>query len=475
MLEFAVLVAAQGGLLVAVVLLREPKLLIPCVAIGLTVEYFETLGLNTFGSSGVSGAVRSLLNPGQAAMAATIVVAVIRLRHEPRRLFPNSALLVPLGALFAVQALGVAWSDTPAQPPNSILILPLYAGFVLVAPSLIEDRRDVERIIGAFLLAAMVLAVMAVAQRGPGLFTWRSNLVDPTGGYRANGTFADPNNLARFLAVSMALAAGAVLALGPRRLTVYLAAPVLVVASGGIIATGSRSGWMMLLLSGFLVVAFAPIARYSKVRITLLTFGALAALLGFVLAQGGADADRVRTLSLGVRAIGVRQFLIEAGWEMFKDNPLAGVGSGNYQHALITSYLHLIPVWARTTLSHTSLVSFMAELGLIGLSLFAFVLMRVAITLGVVYYRTPTRFNRVMTGWLAAALVGIVFQSQSEGRLLDEPYLWLLLALLIAFETAPALAGKAAAGPARASPAAGLAAVPVSGRAGLPRQSRAMN
>lgn len=476
MLELAVLFAAQAALLAAIVILREPKLLIPCVVLGLPMEYLETQAPDFLGGSGVAGAVRSLLNPGQAAMAATVVVGVVRLRHNPGRLVPGSALLIPLGALFAVQALGVWWSDTPTQPPNSVMILPLYAGFVMVAPSLIEDRRDVERIIGAFLVAALALAVIAIAQRVLGVFNWRAILVQSDDySYRANATFADPNNLARFLAISMSLAAGSVLVLGPRRLTVYLAAPMLVVASAGIVATASRSGWMTLLLCGFLVVAFAPIARYSKVLITLGCFGALAALLGFVLAQGGADAERVRTLSMGVQVIGVREFLIRAGWEMFKDNPLTGVGSGNYQHSLVISYLHLVPEWARTTLSHTSVISIMAELGVIGLAVLGFVVMRVAIALGVVYSRSKAPFNRVIIGWLAASLIGIVFQSQSEGRLLDEPFLWVLLALLIAFETAPGLAATTAEDAVRASPVeAGATAAPVT-RTGISGQAPRAN
>lgn len=476
MLELAVLFAAQAALLAAIVILREPKLLIPCVVLGLPMEYLETQAPDFLGGSGLAGAVRSLLNPGQAAMAATVVVGVVRLRQNPGRLVPGSALLIPLGALFAVQALGVWWSDTPTQPPNSVMILPLYAGFVMVAPSLIEDRRDVERIIGAFLVAALALAVIAIAQRVLGVFNWRAILVQSDDySYRANATFADPNNLARFLAISMALAAGSVLVLGPRRLTVYLAAPMLVVASAGIVATASRSGWMTLLLCGFLVVAFAPIARYSKVLITLGCFGALAALLGFVLAQGGADAERVRTLTMGVQVIGVREFLIRAGWEMFKDNPLTGVGSGNYQHSLVISYLHLVPEWARTTLSHTSVISIMAELGVIGLAVLGFVVMRVAIVLGVVYSRSKAPFNRVIIGWLAASLIGIVFQSQSEGRLLDEPFLWVLLALLIAFETAPGLAATTAEDAVRASPVeAGATAAPVT-RTGISGQAPRSN
>ncbi len=476
MLELAVIIAAQVALLAAIVLLREPKLLIPCVVLGLPIEFVETETLGFLGSSGVRGAIRSLLNPGQAAMAATIVVGVVRLRHEPRRLIPGSALLIPLGALFAIQVLGVGWSDTPAQPPNSALILPLYAGFVLVAPSLIEDRRDVERIIGAFLVAAVALALIAIAQRVLGVFNWRSILIESDDySYRANATFADPNNLARFLAISMALAAGSVLVLGPRRLTVYLAGPMLAVSALGIIATASRSGWLMLLLCAFLVVVFAPIARYSKVRITVGAFAALAAFLGFVLAQGGADAERVRSLTTGMSVIGAREFLIRAGWEMFKDNPLTGVGTGNYQHALIVSYLHLIPEWARTTLSHTSVISILAELGVLGLGAFAFATVRVAITLGVTYARSPAPFNRMMTGWLAAALIGIVFHSQSEGRLLDEPFLWVLLALFIAFETAPGLAGAGRRPSARGSPGSAAAPAPAPVAAGLAGSSASAN
>lgn len=464
MLELAVVVAAEAAFLVAIVVLREPKLLIPCVVLGLPVEVFETQALDFLGSSGMAGAVRSLLNPGQAAMVATIAVGVVRLRHEPHRLIPNSSLILPLAALFGIQFLGVGWSDSPTSPPNSVLILPLYAGFVLVAPSLIEDRRDVERVIGAFFVAAIGVALIAITQRALGVFNWREILVQSDAySYRANATFADPNILARFLAISMALAAGSLLVLGPRRLTVYLAGPMMAVSSLGIIATASRSGWLMLLLCGFLVVAFAPIGRYTKVRITAGAFGTLGALLGFVLAQGGTDAERVKSLTMGVSVIGQREFLIRAGWEMFKDNPLLGVGSGNYQHALIVSYMDLVPEWARTTLSHTSLVSIMAELGLVGVALFGLAGMRVAVTLGVVYYRTTAPFNRMMIGWLAASLTGLVLHSQSEGRLLDEPFLWVLLALFIALETAPGLAGVARKPSPRSSPgsAAALEAAPV--------------
>ncbi|MEX0782495.1 MAG: O-antigen ligase family protein [Dehalococcoidia bacterium] len=443
MLEVAVIFAAQIALLIAVVVLREPKLLIPCVVIGLPIEVVETKMLDYLGASGESGArgaIRSLLNPGQAAMAATVVIGALRLRHNPMRLIPDSAIVVPMLALFAVLLLGVAWSDTPTRPSNSVLILFLYVAFVFVAPTLIEDRRDVERIIGAFLAVAVLLAVVAVAQRLLGVFNWRTILVQSDDySYRSNATFADPNNLARYFAITLSLAAALVLATGPRRQTLYLAVPALAVGAIGIVATASRSGWLALLLCGFITVMLAPIPRYTKLRLSGAGLLLLGTLLALLLWQGGADAERVRSLAQGVQIIGQREFLIRAGWDMFTDSPLIGLGSGNFERSLITSYLHHLPTWARTTLSHTSAVSLMAELGIVGIAVFSLFAVRVGITTGALYVHARAPFTRLLAGWLGASFITILLQSQSEGRLLDEPYLWLLLAMLIAFETSPEL------------------------------------
>lgn len=465
MLEISVLVFLQLALLAAVVILREPRLLIPAVVLGLPVEWLETRMQASLGDSGITGAVRSLLNPGQAAMAATVVVAVVRSRHNIRALIPNSALLVPIGLMFAVMVAGVGWSDFPTRPANSVLILPLYLGFILAAPSLIEDRRDIERIVCAFLAVAIVLSVIAVAQRVLGVYNWRSVLIQSDAySYRANATFADPNNLARYLAITMALASGLILATGPRRLTLYLAIPALVLGLPAIVASASRSGWLALLMVGFVVVWASPIRRYTKARLTLSAFGGLAVALTLLFMQGGPDAERVRSLASGASAVGQREFLIRVGIQMWKDNPLIGVGSGNYQHALVVSYIEMIPEWARTTLSHTSTVSILAELGIVGFAAFLFLALRLLLTVVATYRQPGDGEHRLIVGWLGAAFLGILFQSQSEGRLLDEPYLWLLMAILIAFETKQAVRG---------APSRGSAAEARPAEEGRPREAPA--
>lgn len=432
--DYALVMLIQAGLLVAVAVLREPKLLIPAVVFGLPFEYLQTEALGSLGEGGASGAVRAMLNPGKLAMVAVIGIAVLRARHNPAALFPNSAVLVPVLALAALTFLGVAWSDSQ-RPTNAVLILPIYVAFVFAAPGFIEDRRDVERIVAAFLIAAGLLSLVALAQQVPGVFRWRESLIGSgTWAYRSNATFSDPNNLARFLAISVALAGGLILATGPRRLTVYIAIPSLAICAPALFATGSRSGWVGVLLAAFVMVLLAPIPRYTRAR--LLGAGALAGvfMLALLLAQGGASADRVRTFTNLDSVLGQREFLIQAGWEMWKDNPFFGVGTGNFQHTLLTSYMWVLPWWAEVTLSHTSFITVLAEWGLVGVPLFGFVILRVGIAIRDARRAMPSAYSRLMLGWCAAALVEVLFQSQSEGRLFDEPYLWVLLALVAALE-----------------------------------------
>jgi O-antigen ligase len=189
-----------------------------------------------------------------------------------------------------------------------------------------------------------------------------------------------------------------------------------------------------MLLASFLDVVMAPMRRYTKVRLTTVAFGGLAFFLALVFLQGGSNAERVKSLASGFELLGQRSFLIRGGWEMWKDNPLVGVGSGNYQNTLLISYLWTLPDWATTTLSHTSLISILAELGIVGVGLITFFSVRMVVACRAAFLASDERYSRLMVAWCAAALVEILFQSQSEGRLLDEPFLYVILAILVALE-----------------------------------------
>ena len=457
MLSFLLILLAELVLLGAIVLRREPKLLLPAVVLFLPIEILEVVAFDSAGEGSGGGAlaiIRGFMNPGQNLMMVTVLVGVYRFRHEPARLFPNSSMIVPMVAVAALMMLGVAWSDS-LIPINGILILPLYVAFMFVAPCFIEDRHDVERVTGALIVAAGLMAFIAIVQRGTGFFAWRETLLAADGvSYRSNATFGDPNILARLLAITMALAGGLILVTGPRRQTVYLAAPLLAGGLLAIVATASRSGWLLLLLMALIVVLAAPIQRYTKARIVTLSAVSLVSLLAFLLAQGGPEAQRVQTLNSSRTILGAREYLIGAGWEMFKDSPWLGQGPGAFQHALTVSYLHEIPTWALVTLSHTTVVTVLAELGFLGAALFTFAVIRIGFLVFNVYFRSQDRFHRLMVAWVGAAMLGVLLHSQAEGRLLDEPFLWVFVALFIAIETQGGLLER---GPAT-SPPAGAAA-----------------
>jgi O-antigen ligase len=444
MYDAAILVVIEAAILTAVIVLREPKLLIPAVIIGLPFEYANTQLLSSWGSTGIHGALRAFLNPGKLAMLATIVVGAVRMRQNPARLFPESRVIVPIVLLFAITVLGLAWSDS-RRPDSAVLVMAMYIAFLFVAPSLIENRRDIERIITALLLVAAVLGAVALAQRFLHVFEWRSYLVSE-GAYRANATFADPNILARYLVISITLAAILVLSTGPRRTTIYLALPTLALGAAGVVATGSRSGLGVLVICLFLGMLVSPIERATKIKLVAVAACGVVLVLVMLLLGGGATADRLKSLTNINGALGRRTYLIAGGWHMFLDNPLTGVGTGNFQNQLVTNYKDLIPYWGfDVSLSHTSVITIAAENGLLGLFALGFAIVRIAWTVARTYFATSDRFTRLFTGWLGVALLAIFLESQSEGRLLDEPYLYLLLAILVAVELGAAAVSRATA------------------------------
>ena len=112
---------------------------------------------------------------------------------------------------------------------------------------------------------------------------------------------------------------------------------------------------------------------------------------------------------------------------MFRDHPILGVGYGGYQHQLSTTYKSLIPpnLPNPDVASHTGFVTIASEMGVVGLLLFLIFLFQLGRE-AFVLRRDP---------WVllpAMLIVPILMFAQFEGRLIEEPYLWLCLALFYA-------------------------------------------
>jgi O-antigen ligase len=264
---------------------------------------------------------------------------------------------------------------------------------------------------------------------------------------RLNITFGDPNITARFLTLC---ACAAILVFAARKGPSWLSAASALACAAVLPLTLSRSGLALFLATVVLAIVVASNHRRAA------TIGAAAVLI-FALSTGVNPATRQRAegavtmlitavagkpAATGSGATGAsrapaviddnRTYLVAAGLQMFTDRPALGVGFGGYQHALLTDYKRFLPTDRNAanldTLSHASLVTVMAEQGVVGTVLVIALLFALAIE--------AWRARRRRDGWVwwstipATLLIPIFLFSQFEGRFFQEPYLWLALGLM---------------------------------------------
>ena len=354
---------------------------------------------------------------------------------------PRVASAVAL-ALLVVYAIA-SWlrARAPGSTPP-LLDVALYPFVALMLMNLLLTPREQARAWTAFLASALGVAVLGFVLYVTHLTIWTPN---PVVAHRLNITFADPNITARFLTLG---AAAAVILFATRHANRWLAIATALACAAVVPLTYSRSGLALLVLSLALAVAVAGLAAKQWRRALAVAACAIVLFGASVLATpdtrfraleaeatvaslvtgntvsvpgGGASAQS----STDVSALeDNRRYLIAAGVRMFEDHPLLGVGFGAYQHRLATTYRHYIPsnVPNPDVASHTAFITIAAELGAVGLLILFALLVLLA--------REAVLNRRIVYATTAATLiVPIILYSQFEGRFLEEPYLWLMLAL----------------------------------------------
>lgn len=365
--------------------------------------------------------------------ASYIYLMVVRRRRPavPRHL--SAALL----AVFILASLA-SWALTQAQfSRNNLLDVALYPIVGLLIFNLPLSERDHRRAWIAFLVSGLIVAAVGLVLYIANVHIWTPN---PAVANRLNITFADPNITARFLTLA---ACAAVLMFSARKGATWLA---IATAAGCAIVlpmTWSRSGLALFVISAALAIVFA----FDRKRAA--TIGAVA-LVAFVMStainpdtrsRAEAAASTLVTAVTGgpvdsasaipgnedVSLADNRVYLVRAGLTMFEQHPLAGVGFGGFQHAMLTSYRYFLPQGYTDSVSHTSYVTVLAEQGLIGILLFTLFLVALAWeALGARRRGDPWAFWSTLAAFL---VIPIFLYSQFEARFLQEPYLWLALGM----------------------------------------------
>ena len=405
-----------------------------------------------------------ILEISRVAMVAGFVVLSTRLVRG--LIVPVPRVLVA-AILVAVSLAGLSLAAT--RWPNGIRIeaaTATYAVFAFFVAQTVRDARRLRIIATVLVASGVVVAIVLLIESLFNIYVWRELALGVLG--RRNGTFADPNITSRFLSLTLIaiLALLVVTRFPPRRTWVALLTASVLLGVGQAL-TQSRAGWLVAIVPvGLWIVFVRPWAR------TVIPVVAFALGFAFTLTVNPAALQRASSTAQDVStAIGaikdghspgsskptsggdsgamdsgpplafdpvldrmpldsVRRYLARAGIAMFIDHPLVGVGLGGFQPEILGPYSVYIPadrVASPVSLPHTELVRIAAETGVVGL--LALTLLAGAIAWVLWSLRRAPPSIRLGAGAVGLGIVSIFVASQFEGRLFDEPYLWLLVGL----------------------------------------------
>lgn len=234
--------------------------------------------------------------------------------------------------------------------------------FVLMVNTL-TTRRRIEQFTLLIVVASGYIAGRAVLDYARGVNLIENGRVQGAVG----GMFKNPNDLALNLVAVLPLAAFLALRRDRplERSTAALAAVLMV---GAIIATQSRSGTVG--LAAMAVVLAIHLAR----RMPALVFACALAGMSALPLLPSSYWERMASITdeeldqTGSRE--AREILLREAFEAFKENPLTGVGAGNF--AAYNPEGRQEP-WRE---SHNAVLQVAAELGIFGLAVFGFLLWR---------------------------------------------------------------------------------------------------
>jgi O-antigen ligase len=327
--------------------------------------------------------------------------------------------------LYALQA-GYSADLSKAAQNVAFFYLPFGLLYVLMREAPWTPRL-VGRCFGVVVGLAVVFAGVGFVEYARKALFLNPKVVasDEFGNYfRVNSLFFDPSIYGRFLALVTIAVTTSVLWARARR-EQLIGAAVLAWLLAGLITSFSQSSVAALLL-GLAVLA----AWRWDVRATVYASVALVAIVAVVALTAPASLHFGFNGSGGSasNATSGRTKLISGGLDLFAARPLQGYGSGSFE----TEYKRHHQASAggsanATSASHTIPVTVAAEQGVVGLALYAALLVVAFLTLFSGAGRSPPAIA------IAACFAALVLHTWVYADFLEDPFTWTLLGVGVAF------------------------------------------
>jgi len=367
---------------------------------------------------------------------------------------------------------GINILSSALYPSNSGLLEVLrylfYLGFFVLAVNAVRKKEQFENVIKVIMIGGFPISLFAVFQYFSGFYLWNESLGSVVN--RVNATFLDPNVLATFLGILIIVSAAYYSFATDRR---YKILSFLIAAASlpALFFTFSRAGlvsfggaflfFIITMPKNLKMLAFcifmalvAGIVYYGSGEVKDRTVNIYDVVEGTTLnsdatflaisSKASGDSPSVgkeeKFRDISVYLDRILSFLpfnydrtstVKAGILMLIDNPISGVGIGNFQKVYTSDYSYLIEPTQRNpiTLLHSSFVSLIAELGLMGLAwLAAFLFVLAKLFIRVLRENSSVKITVIATG---ASLLLLFTHTQFRGSLFSDPYFWLLSSFMV--------------------------------------------
>ena len=350
--------------------------------------------------------------------------------------FSDRPLDLVLGIAILIFALQAIYSqDVPAAArTTAFFLVPFAALYALLVD--VDWSRDLLFkglvVIGA---EAALFALVGITQAGIGEIFWNPALMASNDFhlyFRANSLFWDPNIFGRYLALAITVVVAAIVWIDDRRKSTVASLGVALLWVGLLFAW-SQSSFISLIAGLLVLLALRYRLRWAVIAAPIAVVGVVAAVVA-----GAGDGD---SRGAAATATSGRTSLVSGGLALAADRPLAGWGSGSFSRAFAQRE-GLDP--DQTSISHNEVVTVAAEQGLVGLLVYALVLVAACWTLfGSMRRVAPGLGGTVPNGLepaasvrariaLAAAFCLILAHTMGYAGFLTDPLSWAILAVAAA-------------------------------------------
>lgn len=333
-----------------------------------------------------------------------------------------AAAMLALGAWATMSAL---WAELPDEALSGAQRWVLNLAMFPIVYTALRKPRHVRWVFALFVVGALLSAGLGLATGSPAVDSAR---------LEGSGVNANELGLQLVVAAILAAALGAARELpGPVRMAAWCAAGLSLLA---LISTASRGALVGLVVA--LLVAPLLVGRGRRMFVLAIAGMAVAAAASYAVVLGPTE-DLERITESDATGTG-RTEIWTIGWRMVQDRPLLGVGADNYGTSTI-EYLLQPGGLTRSEffvdenkVAHNVYLQVIAELGIIGLVLFAIVigftlwtLWRAARDFEARGARTMGLLSRALLIALCGHLAAWTFSSDIYSK-----QLWLLLAVAVA-------------------------------------------